>query len=198
MEAMLYRVVILGSGTGSNARAIMESEAAGSLGQAQVVGVLSDVDGAKILDHAREFGKPAVYLSAAPYRTKLDDEAELAYIEQVENWAPDLVVLAGFMRVIKRRFLEAFTGKIINLHPSLLPKYPGLHAIQKAFEAGESITGCTVHWVTADVDAGEIIGQAEVQIAADDDLDIVETKVHAAEHELLPRVIRELSQEGSF
>ena len=192
---MAYNVVILGSGRGSNARAILEAEREGNLGNARVAGVLSDNEHAGILEHARAFGKPAVYLSAAPYRTKLEGEAEVRYIEQVEAWDPNLVVLAGFMRVLKAGFLRAFRGRIINLHPSLLPKYPGLSAIQRALEAGEAETGCTVHWVTADVDAGEIIGQPTVSIKRDESLSTLENRVHAAEHELLPDVIRRLSEE---
>lgn len=191
---MAYHVVILGSGRGSNARAILAAEAAGELGAAEVVGVISDHADAGILEHARAYGKPAVHLTGAPFKTKLEGEAEQAYIERIRAWSADLVVLAGFMRVIKPAFLEAFAGRMINLHPSLLPKYPGLHAIRRAWEAGDAETGCTVHRVTAEVDAGQILAQARVPIDPGMELDALEERVHAAEHELLPRVIRELSE----
>lgn len=191
---MPYQVVILGSGRGSNARAILEAQKAGRLGRAEVVGILSDNPDAGIFDHARAFGVPAQFLSAAPFKTKLDGEAEQAYISQIQSWEPDLVVLAGFMRVLKKPFLQAFSGKIINLHPSLLPKYSGLNSIRRALEAEEVETGCTVHWVNEEVDGGRIIGQRQVPIRAQDSTGDLETRVHTAEHELLPEVIAKLSK----
>ena len=109
---------------------------------------------------------------------------------------PDLVVLAGFMRVLKPGFLNAFAGKIINLHPSLLPSFPGLDGIGQAWRRGVKVTGCTVHGVTAEVDGGPILDQAVVRIEPGDSLESLTAKVHAAEHELLPRVIARLSEEG--
>ena len=191
---MAYRVVILGSGRGSNARALLEAQKAGRLGRAEVAGILSDNSDAGILEHGRAFGVPAQFLSAAPFKTKLDGEAEQEYISHIRSWEPDLVVLAGFMRVLKKPFLQAFAGKIINLHPSLLPKYPGLHSIRRALEAGEVETGCTVHWVNEEVDGGRVIGQRQVPIKAEDSAGDLESRVHAAEHALLPEVIAKLSQ----
>lgn len=189
-----FRVVILGSGRGSNAGAILRAEKEGRLGAAQVVGILSDCEDAGILKLAEEFGVPYAFLSALPYKTKLDGEAEQRYIKWIEGKSPDLVVLAGFMRVLKAPFLEAFAGKIINLHPSLLPRYPGLESIRRALEAGEAETGCTVHWVNAEVDGGRIIRQSRVPIQSGEALESLEGRVHAAEHELLPSVIAELSR----
>ncbi len=193
---MNYRVAMLGSGRGSNARAILEAERDGRLGRARVVGILSDREDAGILEHGRAFRVESRFFSAAPFKTKLEGEAEAAYIRQLEEWKVDLIVLAGFMRVIKRGFLEAFSGRIINLHPSLLPKYPGLHAIERALESGEAETGCTVHWVNDTVDGGDIIGQESVTIRKGEDLATLEGRVHAAEHELLPSIIARLSREG--
>lgn len=192
---MDYRVAILGSGRGSNAEAILRAEAEGRLGAARVVGILSDQEGAGILKVAARYGVKGVFLSGAPYRTKLDGDAEQRYIELLQSWQPDLVVLAGFMRVLKSGFLNAFAGKIINLHPSLLPKYPGLESIRRALEAGEAETGCTVHWVSAEVDGGKIIRQSSVAIAEHDQLTELADRVHAAEHRLLPEVIAELSRQ---
>jgi phosphoribosylglycinamide formyltransferase-1 len=187
-------VVILGSGRGSNAEAVLAAQRAGRLGRARVAGILCDQPGARILELGPRFGVPALYLDPAPFKTKLEGPAEQNYIAQIRAWNADLIVLAGFMRVIKRAFLDAFAGRIINLHPSLLPAFPGLDAIQQAFDARVPVTGCTVHFVTAQVDSGRILRQAEVPIAPDDTRETLEAKIHAAEHELLPAVIAELSQ----
>ncbi len=187
------RVVILGSGRGSNAEAILLAQQAGGLGAARVVQILSDKAEAGILALGPRFGVPARYVDPAPFKTKLEGEGEERFITAVADCAPDLVVLAGFMRVLKPKFLSAFVGKIINLHPSLLPNFPGLDGIGQAFRAGVKATGCTVHYVTADVDAGAIIEQATVSRDAGDTLETLTAKVHAAEHRLLPAVIARLS-----
>lgn len=189
----MINAVILGSGTGSNAEAILEAEAAGKLGSARIVGILADKPQARILTLGERFGKPSAYVDPGPFKTKLSPEQEQAYVAQIRAWGGDFVVLAGFMRVVKQPLLDAFEGRMINLHPSLLPKYPGLHSIQRSLEAGDSETGCTVHWVNAGVDEGEIIAQARVPIEQGESLESVEAKVHAAEHKLLPSVIAELS-----
>ena len=187
------KVIILGSGTGSNAEAILRAERDGELGQAAVRAVFSDNESAGILSHATNYGKPAHFLSAAPYRTKLDGEAENVWINEIQAMEVDLLVLAGFMRVIKPPFLQAFDNQIINLHPSLLPSFPGLNGIRQAFEYGVKITGCTVHWVNEVVDGGAVIDQALVRVEDDDDLQALASKMHHAEHLLLPSVIRRLS-----
>jgi len=187
------RVVILGSGRGSNAEAILRAQAADKLGRAQVVQIFADQPDAGILGLGAKFGVSARYLDPAPFKTKLEGEGEQRYIEAIRALAPDLVVLAGFMRVIKPGFLYAFAGKIINLHPSLLPSFPGLDAIGQAWARGVKLTGCTVHYVTAEVDGGPIIDQAAVRIEPSDTLETLRGKVHAAEHALLPAVIARLS-----
>ena len=188
------RVVILGSGRGSNAAAILQAQQAGRLGRARVVQIFSDQPEAGILALGPRFGVPANFLDAAPYRTKLDGDGEQHYIATILACQADLIVLAGFMRVLKLPFLTKFEGKIINLHPSLLPSFPGLDAIGQAFRRGVKITGCTVHYVTFDVDGGPIIDQAAVRIEERDTLETLEKKVHAAEHALLPAVIARLSE----
>ncbi len=188
------RIVILGSGRGSNAEAILEAQRAGRLGRGEVVQIFSDKPDAGILALGPRFGVPADYLDPAPYKTKLDGAGEEHYIAAITTCAPDLIVLAGFMRVIKPRFLEAFAGKIINLHPSLLPSFPGLDGIGQAFRRGVKITGCTVHYVTAEVDGGPILDQAAVRIEDTDTAETLADKVHAAEHVLLPAVIARLSE----
>jgi phosphoribosylglycinamide formyltransferase 1 len=187
------RIVILGSGRGSNAEAILQAERAGRLGRAHVVQIFSDQPQAGILALGARFEVPAAFLDAAPYKTKLDGAAEQHYIAAIAACRPDLVVLAGFMRVLKLPFLSIFEGEIINLHPSLLPSFPGLDAIGQAFRRRVKITGCTVHAVTIDVDGGPILDQAAVRIEEDDTLESLAAKVHAAEHALLPAVIARLS-----
>jgi len=188
------RIVILGSGRGSNAEAILQAQQAGRLGRAQVVQIFSDQPEAGILALGPRFGVSANFLDAAPYKTKLDGEGEQHYIAAILACQADLIVLAGFMRVLKLPFLTKFEGKIINLHPSLLPSFPGLDGIGQAFRRGVKITGCTVHHVTLAVDGGPIIDQAAVWIEETDTLESLAAKVHAAEHALLPAVIARLSE----
>jgi phosphoribosylglycinamide formyltransferase 1 len=188
------RIVILGSGRGSNAEAILKAQQAGQLGRGRVVQIFSDQPNAGILDLGTRFDVPADFLDAAPYKTKLDGDGEQHYIAAIIAAKADLIVLAGFMRVLKLPFLTKFEGKIINLHPSLLPSFPGLDGIGQAFRRGVKITGCTVHAVTLDVDGGPIIDQAAVRVEEDDTIETLAAKVHAAEHALLPAVIARLSQ----
>lgn len=188
------RVVILGSGRGSNAAAILEAQHAGKLGRAKVVQILADKPDAGILALGAKFGVPAAFVDPAPFKTKLEGEGETRFIAAVNAAQADLVVLAGFMRVLKPGFLNAFAGKIINLHPSLLPSFPGLDGIGQAWRRGVKITGCTVHGVTAEVDGGPIIDQMLVRIEPTDTLESLAEKIHAAEHALLPAVIARLSE----
>ena len=190
------RVAILGSGRGSNAEAILLAQGAGRLGRARVVGIFSDVADAGILALGPKFGVPAMFVDPAPFRTKLEGEGEARFVAAVSGVRPDLVVLAGFMRVLKAGFLGAFEGRIINLHPSLLPNFPGLDAIGMALRAGAKVTGCTVHRVTAVLDGGAVIAQSEVPIAEGETHESLAAKVHAAEHALLPSVIARMSEKG--
>ncbi len=188
------RVVILGSGRGSNAEAILLAQQAGRLGRAQVVGLFTDQPDAGILGLGPRFGVPAQFLDPAPFKTKLDGEGEQRYLATLSAHQPDLVVLAGFMRVLKPGFIHAFSGRIINLHPSLLPCFPGLDAIGQAWRRGVKVTGCTVHYVTPEVDGGPILDQTAVRIEPADTLATLTAKIHAAEHALLPAVIAGLSE----
>jgi phosphoribosylglycinamide formyltransferase 1 len=188
------RVVILGSGRGSNAEAILEAQRAGRLGHARVVAIFSDQPDAGILSLGPRFIVPAAFVDPAPFKTKLEGDGEGRFITAVQAAQPDLIVLAGFMRVLKPGFLNAFAGKIINLHPSLLPSFPGLDGIGQAFRRGVKFAGCTVHGVTADVDGGPILDQAAVRVAPGETLESLAEKIHAAEHALLPMVIARLSE----
>ncbi|NDV62194.1 phosphoribosylglycinamide formyltransferase [Puniceicoccales bacterium CK1056] len=190
------RFVILGSGTGSNAEALLKAWDEGKLGKAEPVAILSDKPEARILQLGKPFGVPGIHVEPGPFRTKLSPEGEQAYIEAIRATKADLVVLAGFMRVLKEPFLEAFPNRIINLHPSLLPSFKGLDGIRQAYEYGVKVTGCTVHFVSGELDGGRIIDQKVVPIERTDSLEDLELKVHAAEHELLPQVVRALAEGG--
>jgi phosphoribosylglycinamide formyltransferase 1 len=191
------RVVILGSGRGSNAEALLAAQQEGGLGDARVVQIFSDRAEAPILALGPRFGVPAQFLDPGPFRTKFDDAGEGRYLEAIRKCAADLIVLAGFMRILKPGFIEAFPQGIINLHPSLLPSFPGLDAIGQAWRRGVKVTGCTVHRVTSEVDGGPILDQTAVRVAPEDTLATLEAKVHAAEHALLPAVVARLSQSQS-
>ena len=183
---------ILGSGKGSNCRAILQQIHAGKL-PAECRIVVSDVSDAGILSIAHEFGVPAVVLPPGRFRTRLEPEAEEQLVALLREARVELVVLAGFMRVLKAPMLEAFPRRIINLHPSLLPKFPGREAWAQALTAGERVTGCTVHYVDADVDSGEIIAQQEVAILPNDTPAILHERIQQAERKLFPSVIAELA-----
>ena len=190
------RIAILGSGKGSNCRAILERIRSGTL-NAKVVLVMSDVADAGILEIAREFGMPNEYFAPGRFRTVLEPEAEVALVRKLQDTGVELIVLAGFMRVLKPPLLDAFPRRIINIHPSLLPKFPGLRAWKQALDAGETVTGCTVHFVDAGVDTGEIIAQREVPILPGDSAESLHARIQIAEREVYPEVIRKLSGENA-
>ena len=182
------RLGVLGSGKGSNFRAILEAIIAGRL-EAEVVLVVSDVEGAGILRLAEEAGVPAAVVTDPRYKTRLSPEIEVELAGRLQTAGVDLVVLAGYMRLVKAPLLEAFPRRIINIHPSLLPKFPGLEAWRRALEAGEPSTGCTVHYVDAGMDTGEIIAQAEVPVLPEDTAESLHKRIQVAEHKLYPEVI---------
>ena len=186
------KVVILGSGKGTNAQAIMNAASENQLANVEIVGVLSDSQDAMILKYAKSHNIRNAFLEPGEHKYRLLNEGEDIWIKTIQELQPDLIVLAGFMRILDSKFLSIFKNKIINLHPSLLPSFPGLNSIEKAFEKKVKITGCTVHWVNEKIDEGEIIAQAPVRIMNGDDLNMVKQKVQAAEHMLLPWVIRDL------
>jgi len=187
------RIGILGSGKGSNFRALAEAHRAGTLGCDPVI-VVSDIEGAGILDLAREFGVPARFVAPGPFRTKMTPESETELVRLLQESGVDFVVLAGFMRVIKEPLLTAFPGRILNIHPSLLPAFRGLEAWRQAVEAGVAEAGCTVHLVDAGVDTGKILGQSRVPVLPDDSAETLHARIQVAEHELYPRTVREFAQ----
>ncbi|MGI8438197.1 MAG: phosphoribosylglycinamide formyltransferase [Chthoniobacterales bacterium] len=188
----VLRLGILGSGKGSNCRAILERIRDGSL-DAEARVVISDVFDAEILQIAQEFGVLNAYLPPGRFRSKMEPAAEEAMVRMLRDAAVDVVVLAGFMRVLKEPMLSAFPHRILNIHPSLLPKFPGLEAWKQALSAGETTTGCTVHHVDAGVDSGEIIAQREVPILPNDTAESLHARIQIAERALYPEMIARLS-----
>ena len=184
---------ILGSGKGSNCRAILERIRSGDLAADARV-IISDVLDAPILDIAREFSVANAYLPPGRFRTRLEPEIEEALVKMLRQAGVHLVVLAGFMRVLHAPMLNAFPRRIINIHPALLPKFPGLEAWKQALAAGETVTGCTVHFVDEKIDHGQIIAQREVPILPHDTPESLHTRIQVAEHQLYPAAIAEFCE----
>lgn len=183
-----FRLGVLGSGKGSNFRAILQAIQAGQL-EAEVAIVLADQPGAGILDLARDAGLPHATITEPRYKSRLSPEVESHLVSLLKNARVDLVVLAGYMRMVKSPMLDAFPGRIINIHPSLLPAFPGLAAWEQALTSGASVSGCTVHYVDSGMDTGEIIAQAEVPVLPDDTAQTLHARIQVAEHTLYPAVI---------
>jgi phosphoribosylglycinamide formyltransferase-1 len=187
-----FRLGVLGSGQGSNFVAIADAISAGAIPAAIGI-VLSDGASAGILTRARERNLPQRFVPPGKFRTKLDEEAEQTFIRELQSAQVDLVVLAGFMRVLKGDFLRAFEGRIVNIHPSLLPAFPGLEAWKQALDHGVKVTGCTVHFVDAGVDSGAIIGQQTVPVLDQDTPASLMQRIHTAEYELYPKCLKALA-----
>lgn len=156
---------------------------------AEVGIVISDVQGAGILDRARDLGLPATTISPGSFRTKLDESAEAAYIAALQEADVDLVVLAGFMRILKGPFLHAYPMRVVNIHPSLLPAFPGLEAWKQALEYGVKVTGCTVHMVDQGMDTGLILSQETVPVLDDDTPETLHQRIQGAERVLYPATL---------
>jgi phosphoribosylglycinamide formyltransferase-1 len=185
------RLAVLGSGKGSNFVAIQEAILAGKL-DARIVLVVSDLPDAIILSKAAAFGLPTATLPPSPFRTKLSPEGEIALVELLRRHAVEWVVLAGYMRVVKEPLLSAFPNRIINIHPSLLPAFKGLRAWEQALAAAVPETGCTVHFVNRDIDAGEIIARQRVPVLPGDTPETLHARIQVAEHELYPSALAKI------
>lgn len=184
---------VLGSGAGSNLQALLEAIEAGQL-DAGVVCVLADRPDALILDRARRRGIPAYAVDCRPFKSKLEGAGEVQAIELLREHGVDTVVLAGFMRIVKPGLLRAFPGRILNVHPSLLPAFPGLQAWQQAIEAGVRVTGCTVHFVDEGMDTGPIIVQRSVPVRPDDTPETLHARIQAQEHEAYAEALQLLAE----
>ena len=185
------KLAVLGSGKGSNLVSLAKACADESLA-AEIVLVASDVVGAGILERAEELGLPAKFIEPGKFRTKLDENAEAAYISALCEFGAEWIALAGFMRILKGDFLRAFDKKVVNIHPSLLPAFPGLEAWKQAHDYGVKATGCTVHMVDHGIDTGSILAQGVVPVFADDTASTLHLRIQQEEHTLYPRTLSRL------
>lgn len=182
-----HRLAVLISGSGTNLQAILDAIAAGTL-QAQVAVVLSNKADAGGLERARQAGIATEVLDHREFDSR--ESFDQAMIDRLDTYQPDTVVLAGFMRILSPLFVRHYTGQLINIHPSLLPKYRGLHTHARALEAGDSEHGCSLHFVTEELDGGPLIAQARVKIDANDTPDSLSNRVQTREHQLYPLVLQ--------
>jgi phosphoribosylglycinamide formyltransferase-1 len=187
------KIAVLGSGKGSNMQSILDAIGAGTL-DAQIVCVIADVPDAYIMERARRANIPAYYLSASPFRTKLDGEAEQAYIHLMKSHGADTVVLAGFMRIVKAQLLHAFPHRVLNIHPALLPAFPGVHGWTQALDYGAKVAGCTVHFVDTGTDTGPIIVQRAVPVLEGDTPESLHARIQAEEHLAYPQALQLLAE----
>jgi phosphoribosylglycinamide formyltransferase-1 len=190
------RIGVLGSGSGTNCEAIIEACERGEI-PGKVVVVLSDIADAKILERARKHGIPAKFIGPSRFKTKLEPELEEQFAKALRDAGVGLVALAGYMRVLKAPLLEAFARRIINIHPALLPAFPGLKAWEQALAYGAKVTGCTVHFVDKGVDTGPIILQEAVPVSPGDTAESLQQRIQVVEHKLYPLAIR-LFAEGKL
>ena len=189
----MLKLAIFGSGSGTNCQAIIDAIEAGTL-DAEIKCILADVEDAYILERARQHNIPAIYFDCAPFKTKLDGEAEQYVLQLLHEHDVNFIALAGFMRIVKDGLLKAYEGRMINIHPSLLPSFPGLNGGKQAFDYGVKFTGCTVHFVDSGVDTGAIINQKIISIEDDDTLDSMMNKLHAQEHIAYPEALQWIAE----
>ena len=183
---MSHRLAVLISGSGSNLQAIIDACHSGAL-DAEITLVLSNRADAYGLTRAQIAGIPTALLSHKDYASR--DAFDQAMIDVLDQARPDTLVLAGFMRILTPAFVEHYTGRLLNIHPSLLPRHKGLDTHQRALDAGDSRHGCSIHFVTAELDGGPVVAQAPFAVEADDTADTLAQKVHQREHRLYPLVL---------
>lgn len=184
---------VLGSGSGSNMQAILDAIEDGTL-DARIGLVLSDNPDAFILERARKHGIETGLIDCRGFRTKFPDEAQAETALRLKEAGVELVCLAGFLRLVKRPLLDVFPDRILNIHPSLLPKYPGLESWKQALDAGEKEAGCTVHFVDEGMDTGPIILQESVPVLSDDTAEVLHARIQVLEHRLYPAAIRKVGR----
>ena len=187
------RLGVLGSGSGTNCQALLDACAQPGF-PAEIAVIVSDVENAKILDRARQAGIEALYIAPGKFRTKLEPEVEQRYVAALRERGVELVCLAGFMRVLKNDFLQAFPGRVINIHPALLPAFPGTESWRQAMDYGAKVAGCTVHFVDAGTDTGPIIVQRSVPILEDDTPATLHARIQVEEHQAYPAALQLIAQ----
>ncbi len=183
---MTKRIVVLISGSGSNLQAVMDAIDAGQI-DARIEAVLSNKADAFGLERAAKAYIPALVLKHTDYDSR--ESFDQAMISKIDQYQPDLIVLAGFMRILTADFVRHYQGRMLNIHPSLLPKYKGLHTHQRALEAGDKEHGCTVHFVTEELDGGPLAVQGKVSIEVEDSAETLQQKVHKVEHQIYPLAV---------
>jgi phosphoribosylglycinamide formyltransferase-1 len=193
MNESTLKIATLGSGTGTNLQSIIDNVEAGRI-PARIVCVISDNEDAYILERARKHGIEALYIPPGKYKTKLEQAAEAEYVRTLKERGVELVALAGFMRMLKQDFINAFPNRIINIHPSILPAFRGLEAWKQALDYGVKYTGCTVHFVEFGMDTGPIIMQAVVEVKDDDTPQTLHQRIQVEEHRIYPEVIRLIAE----
>ena len=189
---MTHQLAVLISGSGTNLQAIMDAQKAGTL-DAEIAVVFSNRANAAGLERAAQAGIPTASLDHRDYPDR--EQFDQAMIEVLTPYAPDTVVLAGFMRILSAVFVRHYAGQLINIHPSLLPKYRGLNTHARALEAGDSEHGCSIHFVTEELDGGPLIAQAPIAVHANDTVDSLSKRVQQREHLLYPQVLQWRAQD---
>lgn len=183
MSQSLCKLVILISGSGSNLQSFIDSSQTGEL-SGQISAVFSNRADAYGLERAAKANIPTQVIDHSQYQSRADFDAEL--MQRIDQYQPDLVILAGFMRILTPGFVQHFHGRLLNIHPSLLPKYPGLHTHQRAIDASDEIAGATVHFVTEELDGGPAVLQASVPVASDDSAETLAKRILGKEHRIYP------------
>lgn len=183
---MTKRIVVLISGSGSNLQAVMDAIDAGQI-DARIEAVLSNKADAFGLERAAKANIPALVLKHTDYDSR--ESFDQAMTSKIDQYQPDLIVLAGFMRILTADFVRHYQGRMLNIHPSLLPKYKGLHTHQRALDAGDKEHGCTVHFVTEELDGGPLAVQGKVSIEVEDSAETLQQKVHKVEHQIYPLAV---------
>ena len=178
----MIKIAVLVSGSGSNLQALIDANLSG-----QIVGVISNKPEAYALERAKKAGIQTTVIEHKQYpnREAFDDVMH----QQLLDWDVDLVVLAGFMRILSAKFVKAWEGKMLNIHPSLLPNYKGMHTHQRVLNTGDVLHGCTVHYVTAELDAGQALAQGVLKVNLHDDVNSLASRVHVLEHVIYPQVV---------
>lgn len=193
----VLKIAVLGSGKGSNFRAILDCIRSGQLRVSPVLAA-SDVEGSGILRLADDLGIDTEFVEEKKFRTRLSEDVEARLARRLVASGAELVVLAGWMRMLKEPLLAAFPRRIINIHPSLLPAFPGLEAWKQALAAGVAKTGCTVHFVDGGMDTGEVIAQSEVPVLPGDTAETLHARIQEAEHALYPEVVGRFARREFF
>ena len=178
----MIKIAVLVSGSGSNLQALIDANLSG-----QIVGVISNKPDAYALERAKKVGIQTAVIEHKQYPTREDFDAVMH--QQLLDWNVDLVILAGFMRILSAKFVQSWEGKMVNIHPSLLPTYKGMHTHKRVLNTGDVFHGCTVHYVTAELDAGQALAQGVVKVAHSDTETTLANRVHELEHIIYPQVV---------